>query len=251
MERGHRFPTIEDIDYAKEKSISSFRKRFNEPLGYVRLSLAAGLGLALVACAPDSTALAVITPEPTLQVAATPEPTSTPSPTPTPEPIPTPDAILYTLSLSCPAPKEFCQNPQVLPFRGNPALGFSLPARAEIKAIAPIVDFNSFAITGQQRVKGIWQSFINQDTCFTATYTFPFETNATKIELLPQSQGFILGRVNDTFIAGLDVNLIVQLQRRRMDKSTEGQPTFRRCSVTNLRQGDFGPYHYLDGSIFR
>src|SRR3990167_9154058 len=113
MERGRHLPVIESIDLVKKRFFPSLRKRFNNPLRYARLSLAAGLGLALIACAPDSRAVSVITPEPTAQVAATPEPTlipisptpeptSTPNPTATPEPIPIPDARLRELSLSCP-----------------------------------------------------------------------------------------------------------------------------------------------------
>lgn len=155
-----------------------------------------------------------------------------------------------SLIVSCPVPKEFCQLKKNTTYQRNPAIAFNVPSNTPLLTITKIIDFQRHTIQPykEENPRALFQTAILGNDCYTITYTVPFDTVVKKIDLLPIPEKSTIATASAKLI---DVNqdkanLIIQIQKKPLDKATLGQPDFKRCSVEDLRQNNFGPFQSTD-----
>lgn len=144
--------------------------------------------------------------------------------------------FIKKFALACPVAEEICHQAKEASFQGYPALEFLLPAKALVTSAAEVADFNTFSTRDENKnkLKGIYSSYVSDETCLRVTYLFADNVEVRKIDLLPLSKG-------DT-LATASGKLILQVQKGTLDQSTTNQPDYVRCPVTNLQNKDFGEY---------
>ncbi|MCL5432660.1 MAG: hypothetical protein M1524_00905 [Patescibacteria group bacterium] len=158
-------------------------------------------------------------------------------------------------SLACPVPESYCNSGKQITYNGNPALAYNLPQGVEITAIYHVADSTPF-VTQPYKLGnpiGFYQSFVFNNECYTATYTFSSTVPTEKINLLPLEKGASLATISADLsqIEGQNSNFILQLQKRQIDPKTANLPEDQRCIVTNLQPKDFGEYQAATVSLFK
>lgn len=153
--------------------------------------------------------------------------------------------------LKCPVPLEFCNSAEKVTYKGNPGLGYKLPDNTPITSIAPVIDSLRSAPPKSQikNPTNLYQSYINNNNCYVVTYVLPYDTTIKKIEVLPLEKETLIATSGATKI--IEYNLILQIQKRALDSSTQGLPNFKRCPVINLEPESYGTYEKITPNDFK
>lgn len=153
---------------------------------------------------------------------------------------------------SCPVEEKFCDSAKEMTYNGNPALSFDLPSGTEVKTVTEIHDSTSFSIRSKKyNAKGLYQSYIENDICYTLTYLFPFDVEFRKFDEVPLQEGFTVASASSKVINledGENIKLLLQLQKRPLETEV---PDAQKCRVANLTPKDFGEYQKITKNIFK
>lgn len=150
---------------------------------------------------------------------------------------------------------KLCKEGVSIKYKNNPAIAWKAPVGTKILSVSDAVDSSQFV--GEpyttKSPRGLYQSFISGNYCYTLTYTLPNNTILESISLLPLEPGvnLALASGNSVFTntTGQDFSLILQMQRREI-RSKTGEPEFLKCATTNLKSSDFGEYQKLNINNF-
>ncbi len=158
------------------------------------------------------------------------------------------------LVLKCPTPTG-CNQGKIITFENSPALGYQLPEKSNVVSVTKALDSRQFiqAPYTKDSPIGLNQSFIWGDSCYTITYTVPSDSVITPIIKLPIQNSFQIIQIGSDSIKLKDqsLNLVMQLQKRPLDKSTIGKADHVRCSVNNVWPTQYGSFEPIEGNLFR
>lgn len=156
------------------------------------------------------------------------------------------------LSLSCPIKDQNCQQNTPVNLDNKTAAGYKLATASAVINTVKAVDHKTFVLApfGKEDPIGLNQSFILGNTCYTITYTLPFDSKIASLEKLPLSLGTQLISIGSESIKlnNLDLNLILQVQKRPLG---EGKTDQEKCPVYNLRSEEFGGYQQITPDLFK
>ncbi|MCL5439024.1 MAG: hypothetical protein M1268_03475 [Patescibacteria group bacterium] len=157
-------------------------------------------------------------------------------------------------NLVCPVPQTYCSKGKQITYNGNPALLYNLPSGTKVKNIAKAVSFEEFIVQPYKEgnPKGFYQTYIADNICYTVIYTMPSDTSIKKVDLLPVDLGTDLATISaKTFLVNNEeASLLLQIQKKPMDRSTAEKSDFMRCTTTNLQPLQFGDYQSISNKMF-
>lgn len=150
--------------------------------------------------------------------------------------------------ISCPLSDELCSSRIATKYKSDPALISKLPVGTQIKSIAPVIDSQQFVSPhGDNSLKGVRQTYSQQENCYTVTYTLPVDAIINTITYLPLPQNSIIATLGkQLFSLNLyQTNFIIQIQKMPFEKIATGSGALGKCTVDNLKIGNFGEYQQL------
>lgn len=155
---------------------------------------------------------------------------------------------------TCPVSSEFCKKGEKIVFGGNPAIGYNLPVGVTALTIAKVVDLKQFSSdpTFQTPVtKGIWQTSIIENSCYTISYVFPGDSDFNKGIALGAEAGKPVGFAHSGEIInveGKEYNFILQIQERDF---IQGRSEVESCGAGNLQTKARGAFLDIDPEVFK
>lgn len=156
------------------------------------------------------------------------------------------------LLIACPIAGQNCTQPTPIKFNNQPAAGYKVASKSAVLNPIKIVDTKQFVLPPfrQEDPVGLNQSFILGDSCYTITYTVPYDAQIAQITKLPlnkSSQIITLGS-ESIKINNQDLNLILQIQKRPLEN---GQTDQEKCPVYNLDPANFGEHQQITSDLFK
>lgn len=163
--------------------------------------------------------------------------------------------FLYPKKLTCPIQNIDCNTGKQVEFQKNPAVSYNLPEKSKIVAPIEIVDTKQFVLAPykQDDPIGLYQSFILGNDCYTISYIVPSNAQINKIGVIPLIAGSQLITLSSDYIkiGNENANLILQLQKRSINKSPNTKTESEKCPVYNVNPQDFGQYVKIDQETFK
>lgn len=141
---------------------------------------------------------------------------------------------------------------EYIEFNTKPATGCNLTSQSEVISPVNIVDTKQFILPPfrQEDPIGLNQSFILGDSCYTITYTVPYDSEIVQITQVPLNKGskiITLGSASFK-VEDKDFNLILYLQKRPLEN---GQTDHQKCPVYNIDPANFGEHQQITSDLFK
>lgn len=155
--------------------------------------------------------------------------------------------------LFCPVSKEICRQGKATTFNGRPGLAYKLEPNAEILAVAPAFDSKDFSSDPFEKnaYRGVWQTNLLGQDCYTFTYIFPKEA-ALRVARASLKGGEALAFAPPSFFkAGQENVSFVLLAQKRTLESSSGAPQTGACTIGTRQPVEFGEYLKVDPSVFK
>lgn len=151
------------------------------------------------------------------------------------------------LTLSCPIQGQNCKQNKPIIFNNNPAAAFKLPAGSKIVSPVEVLDTKQFILPPftEDALIGLYQSFILGDICYTLTYTVPSDSTIERITTLSLNSNsqLITTGSRSIKIGNEDLNLILQIQKRLLDKNAKTDT--QKCPVYYVDPKDYGEFDQI------
>lgn len=166
------------------------------------------------------------------------------------------NSTIKNLNLLCPVAGFDCGKTKPVKINNQPATGFELPKQSKVISPIAVADVKQFIQSPFQPKSpvGLNQSFVAGDQCYTITYTVPSDANISTITTLPLLGGFQLIILGSDFLNienSKDLNLAIQLQRRKIPSSDLKKSDQEKCPVYNLKQDQYGNYETIIPDVFK
>lgn len=157
------------------------------------------------------------------------------------------------MTLNCPLLNQDCSQSQSVKLNDKPAIGYQLPPQSKVINPTKISDIRQFILPPFEKNSpiGINQSFIVGNTCYTITYTVPYDANIATVNILPLSIGAQIITLGSQVIKveDKDLNLVLQLQKRPLESG--GKTEQQKCPVYSLDSTRFGEYEQINMNLFK
>lgn len=147
--------------------------------------------------------------------------------------------------VTCALPDGSCLKQISVKYKTDPASIAKLPSGTQVKSIAPVIDSQEFISPhGDNSLKGVRQTYSQQENCYTVTYTLPTDAIINTITFLPFAQGSVIATLGEKLysLSGYQANFIIQVQKMPLEKIATGSGALSKCTVNNLKIGNFGEY---------